>query len=275
MQPNGLDTSRPSRSTTLSALLVGTLAAGSLTSACADSAWRGSEVLESSTTRAAIAGTDDPAVVAPDAVTTPAIGAKNPLVVVTVFSDFQCPSCRQLPALLEPLLLQYGSVLQIQYRQFPLEGMHPHARAAAISALAAHRQGRYKCFGGELYRTQETWTDRSAAAFDAQLAEIAAACGLDHERFERDRRDARLDRKVTLDVELARDLEVRGTPTVWIDGVEMERRWKAGIDFAKRPNALIQRGIRQSERGSGPNAVLASRIERNLKSSEKAARLLD
>ncbi len=244
-----------------------------------DSAWRQNEVRESSTTRAAIAGTDDPAVVAADAVTTPASGARNPLVVVTVFSDFQCPACRQLPDLLEPLLLHYGSMLQIQYRQFPLEAMHTHARSAAIAALAAHRQGSYTCFGNALYRAQAAWTGGTEGEFDAQLVAIGAACGLDLARFERDREDERLDRKVTQDLELARDLELRGTPTVLIDGLEMERRWKAGIDHAKRPNSLIQRGIRQSERlierGGEIGVILASRIERNLQSGEKATRLLD
>jgi protein-disulfide isomerase len=255
------------------------LLAGTLASACADSAWRGSEVLESSTTTLALAGADDPAVVAADAVTTPATGAKNPLVVVTVFSDFQCPACRQLPGLLEPLLLHYGGVLQIQYRQFPLEAMHRHARAASIAALAAHRQGQYTCFGRELYRTQDAWTKVSDGAFDTQLAESAKRCGLDVGRFEHDRKDPRLDQKVTTDVELARDLEVRATPTVWIDGLEMERRWRAGIHQPLRPNALIQRGIRDSEHllqaGGELATIRAMRIEGNLGDGEKAARLLD
>ena len=274
MQPFDLVPAWRSRSTTFSALLVGVL-----TGACADSSWRHSEVRESSTTRAAIAGTDDPAVVASDAVTTPAIGAKNPLVVVTVFTDFYCPGCRQLPALLEPLLLHYGSVLQIQYRQRPPLDDDPRARAPAIAALAAHRQGGYACFSGELYRTHGTWTRLSGDPFEGHLSHVAATCGLDLARFERDRADPRLDEKIGRDMELASNLKIGETPTIVIDGLKADLRWRAGVAQARRPNALIQRGIRESEArlraGEDHSAVLASRIERNLKSSEKAARLLD
>ena len=70
-------------------------------------------------------------------------GVPTAPVTIEVFSDFQCPSCKNLyEEALKPLMADYvskGKVYLI-HRDFPL-AMHPHARAAAFGGMPkAHRK---------------------------------------------------------------------------------------------------------------------------------------
>ena len=99
------------------------------------------------------------------------------------------------------------------FRHFPLTDIHPHALAAATAAEAASRQGRF-------WEMHELLFHRQKALEDDDLRRYAAELGLDLARFEDDRSDAAVLERIRRDVDsgLASG-EVRGTPTLFIDGV--------------------------------------------------------
>ena len=159
-------------------------------------------VRESTTSPAARAGTDDPTVVAADAITTPAAGAREPLVIVTVFADLQCPYCREAPEIVGKLLRHWPDAVQVQFRQLPLEEIHPLARAGAQAVLAAHRQGGFACLEHALYASQRSWRRDDVASFRARALELGEeACGLDPLRLDRDMSDPALGRAIDADID--------------------------------------------------------------------------
>ena len=65
----------------------------------------------------------------------PAFGASNPSVTVVVFSDFQCPYCRQLARTVrDNLPKKYPNDVRVVFADFPLDAIHKWAKAAAEAA---------------------------------------------------------------------------------------------------------------------------------------------
>jgi|GEM_PF-2446614 len=203
-------------------------------------------ILEATTSRAVKEG-DDPTVVAADAVSTPALGAAHPLVIVTLFTDYQCVNCRRMHDIAARLLDRWPDEVQVQFRQLPLQ-MHPLARPAAVAALAAHRQGHFWCMNSALVRSRASWTNLGSEAFAAFAHdELVPYCKLDGARFMDDLADPRLVAKVDADDALARDLKVRGTPTVLVDGLDASLWPVPGVRPAMLLNSLVRRGLREGE----------------------------
>lgn len=76
-----------------------------------------------------------------------------------IFSDFQCPACKQLhEGTLHQVEAEYADKgkLLIVHRDYPLP-MHAHSRPAAYLACAASRMGRYDAVADALFKNQETW----------------------------------------------------------------------------------------------------------------------
>lgn len=241
-------------------------------------------ILESTTSRAVATG-DDPTTVAPDALSTPAAGAREPLVVVTFFTDYQCPNCKRMHDVAARVLDAWPDEAQLQFRMLPLQG-HPLARPAARVALAAHRQGRFLCMNSALIRSRSTWNGMSEAGFLVFARDVLAPrCELDRARLVDDAADPRIDDKITADVQLARDAKVRGTPTVLVDGTDVKFWPVAGVRPEMLLNAVVRRGLRDARahlsecRARGEacpiDGLPAERLYGNLGDSELTQRLLD
>ena len=60
----------------------------------------------------------------------PSLGTAGAPVVLVEFSDFQCPYCKQEATMLqENLLSAYPKQVQLYFKEFPLESIHPWAKA--------------------------------------------------------------------------------------------------------------------------------------------------
>lgn len=227
-------------------------------------------ILES-TTSSAVSRGDDPTLVAADAVSTPAAGAANPRVIVTIWTDYQCNNCRRNHDIAARILDGWPDEVQVQFRQLPLQ-MHPLAPSAAVVALAAHRQGQFLCMNSALIRARLDWTELAIEPFFAFASEhLATYCHLDRATFERDLRDPALAEKVQSDWRLAGDLDVRGTPTVTVDGFDTKLWPYAGT----RPALLLNAVIRGQLRAAATKPDPADRIYGNLGDADLTARLLD
>lgn len=78
-----------------------------------------------------------------------------------VFSDFQCPGCKQLhETSLKQLREEFVTKgkIQIVHREFPLP-MHKYAREAACLACAAEKLGKYGAVSDALFRDQALWSE--------------------------------------------------------------------------------------------------------------------
>ncbi len=68
-------------------------------------------------------------------------GAKNPKVYLIEYSDFQCPFCRAYHPTIKQALQEYKDQVALVYRHFPLESIHPQARALAEGSECANELG--------------------------------------------------------------------------------------------------------------------------------------
>ena len=88
-----------------------------------------------------------------------AFGSKNAPVVVEIFSDYQCPACRNLfETTNRQLMDNYVSTGKIYliHRDFPL-AMHAYSRVAARYARAAADIGKVEPVEKALFDNQEKW----------------------------------------------------------------------------------------------------------------------
>jgi protein-disulfide isomerase len=88
-----------------------------------------------------------------------AYGSKNAPITMEVFSDFQCPACKQLNKTTNQLLIDNyvnTNKLYLIHRDFPLP-MHAYSRVAAHYVRAAAQLGKGEQAEQVLFQNQEKW----------------------------------------------------------------------------------------------------------------------
>ena len=129
------------------------------------------------------------------------------------YGDYECPYSRRAYREIQKVEHQLGDGVCFAFRHFPLTRIHPHAANAAAAAEAAAVQGRFWEMHDLLYHRQK-------ALEDEDLLRYAGEIGLDVERFDGDRSSDPVLRRVARDMSSGIASEqVRGTPTLFIDGV--------------------------------------------------------
>ena len=156
----------------------------------------------------------------------PAEGAK---VLVVKFNDFQCPACGQSYQQYKPILAKYEATnpgaVRLVLKDYPLnkdcnaniiQTLHPAACDAAVAVRLARQHNRDEALEEWLYTHQPTMTPpavRQAARdiggvtdFDAQYASTMSS--------------------VKSDIALGRSLNIKSTPTFFINGIKVEGAWQ-------------------------------------------------
>ena len=153
----------------------------------------------------------------------PVLGNPDAPVTIVEFSDFQCRFCARSAPVLRRLLEAYGDELRLAYKHFPLS-FHPQARPAAIAALAAQEQGGFWEMHDALFR-------QAGQLRTEEFPALAAAAGLDPERFRRDYETKwkEYESRIDSDYALGLKVDVRGTPTLYVNGRKVQPGTLEGI----------------------------------------------
>lgn len=126
---------------------------------------------------------------------------------IVEFYDFQCSYCKKIYPNLQRLLDEKDD-LRIVFIDFPILG--PQSVQASKAGMAAARQGKYYEFHKALYT-------RSGGINEDVIIKSASGLGLNMEQFKRDRNDPSLDSILTSNRELAKKLQIEGTPALVIN----------------------------------------------------------
>jgi protein-disulfide isomerase len=141
-------------------------------------------------------------------------GSQTAAVVVEIFSDFQCPACRNLHEQVERQMVQDfaepGKILVV-YRDFPLP-MHPYARPAARLANAAARMGKYSQVADALFSAQSTWS----ANGDVVKAATMWMTPADSKKLQALAAGADIEADIERDISMGKQVPVMQTPTLVI-----------------------------------------------------------
>src|SRR6516164_8386590 len=88
----------------------------------------------------------------------PSFGTPNAPITIFEFGDLQCPDCKmEAPVLRNNLMQSFPGKVRVYFKDFPLESLHPWARAAAIAGRCVYRQGEpaFWNFYDWIYENQE------------------------------------------------------------------------------------------------------------------------
>jgi protein-disulfide isomerase len=154
----------------------------------------------------------------------PARGDKNAAVTIIEFTDFQCPACGALYPIIEEVLRGYGNSVHFVVRDFPL-AMHADSRKAAEAANAAHAQGKFFEYIALLFKNQKALDTDS-------LKKYAGSLGLDQKRFDMELDSGMYAAEVQHDVEDGESYGMHGTPTIFVNGINVKELSAEGLRAA-------------------------------------------
>ena len=136
-------------------------------------------------------------------------GPLNAKVVITEFSDFQCPYCRDVQANLTNVLQQYRDEVRLEFKNLPLE-IHPLALTAARAAYCGGKQGAFWQFHDALFGFSQLSLDK--------VKNIPHRLNLNPAEFENCLTSEDSQEAIVADLDEARRLGINGTPSFVING---------------------------------------------------------
>ena len=154
----------------------------------------------------------------------PREGAK---VLIVKFNDFQCPACGHSFLTYKPILAkyeaQYPGAVKMVLKDFPLNSacnsassmVHPSACDAAVGVRLARQHNRGPEMEEWFYTHQPTMTPPSVREAVRQVGQVT----------DFDAKYAATIELVKADVALGNHLQIRSTPTFFINGVKVEGEW--------------------------------------------------
>jgi protein-disulfide isomerase len=152
------------------------------------------------------------------------VGSDNAPVQMIVFSDYMCPACAHWAGRIEQMLkaefVETGRV-HYTYYDFPLAPGHRHSFLASRAARCAGDQGRFWEYHDILLGQQQLWMHGTAPPVDHFLR-YGQELNLDTNSFESCLRSDQHAEVVTANKLLGEMLGVRGTPTVFINGRQLQ-----------------------------------------------------
>jgi protein-disulfide isomerase len=154
--------------------------------------------------------------------------APEAAVTLVQYGDYECPYMRLSRHAVHQLQREFTNSLRFVFRHFPLEEIHPHARAAAMATEAAGAQT-------DFWKMHEYLFLHQAHLEDADLQRYALALGLDVQRFELERTSPEITRRIDRDLDSGERSGVEGTPTFYVNGF----RHDGGYDVESLRPAIV------------------------------------
>jgi protein-disulfide isomerase len=148
----------------------------------------------------------------------PGFGTIGAPVVVVIFSDFQCPHCKDEAKMIRANLTQtFTKEVRAYFKDFPLEQIHNWAKPAAIAGRCIYRedQGKFWEFHDWAFENQETLTlETFRPKLEGFLTEKKIASLPVLQCYDAKATDS----DVTKSFAEGRALEVSSTPTLFVNG---------------------------------------------------------
>lgn len=147
----------------------------------------------------------------------PSKGPSDAAVTLVAYSDFQCPSCKELYRTLKSKIEPKYPRLRIIFKHYPLTQIHPWAMLAALAGRCAYQQSpeSFWPLHDLLFESQSNITPENVRE---KLIAFAQQVGLDLVPFNTCLTSDEAWQAVRADMEEGKALQVANTPTVFING---------------------------------------------------------
>ncbi len=166
----------------------------------------------------------------------PWIGASEPILEISEFTDFQCPYCQRAHMIVRKLVNKYPGKLRVYHRQFPLDShCNPmingdfHLRACELARISecAGEQGRFWEMNDFLFHHQDELKDSGITA-----EQVAERLALDMGKFECCMTADSSMKPIKAGIAEAIEKGLKGTPAYVIDGA---------VYYGKIPDEALQK----------------------------------
>lgn len=145
----------------------------------------------------------------------PTLGNEDAAVTLVEFLDPECESCRAAYPAIKQIMADYDGRVRLVVRYFPL---HRNSALAAAATEAAGEQGQYWEMQNLLFERQPEWGEKQTPQTELFIR-YAEELGLDIEQFTVALENPAAYEKIERDRLDGMALEVRGTPTFFVNGV--------------------------------------------------------
>ena len=148
----------------------------------------------------------------------PILGPENAPVTIVEFFDPACEACRAMHPTLTEIRKQYPDEVRIIMRY---AAFHGGASDVAVRILETARlQGLFEPVLEALLKTQPQWASHSGAELDIAW-EAAKTAGLDIDKARQEMNSADINNVLTQDAADIKTVNVRQTPTFFVDGLPL------------------------------------------------------
>jgi len=148
----------------------------------------------------------------------PSFGPADAPVTIVEFGDFECPDCKmEAPILRHDVSDAFAGKVRVYFKNFPLESVHPWARAAAIAGRCVYQQGQpafWKFYDWD-YENQDQITGDN---LNAKVLAWAGENGVDTVKLGQCIDTKASEPEVDRSIAEGHALGVQGTPTLFING---------------------------------------------------------
>ena len=156
------------------------------------------------------------------------VGAGTKKVTLVEYGDFQCPACGGFYPLIKQVKEKYGDQITFTFKNFPIDTIHPNARAAHRAAEAASNQGKFFEMHNELYENQQSWVNSNnvKSIFEGYASKLS----LDMDKFKADYISESTNEVINADINEGKDKGVTGTPTFYLNGTQLDNNTIRTVD---------------------------------------------
>lgn len=148
----------------------------------------------------------------------PSFGTPGAPVVLVVFSDFQCPKCQEEAKILrQNLLKSFPDKVRVYFKDYPLEQVHPWAKAAAIAGRCVFRE-KPAAFWGYHDWIYEHQPEITADNLKTKVTGWAETANVDTAKLGQCMDAKATEAEVNREMAEGHALLITGTPTLFING---------------------------------------------------------
>ncbi len=140
----------------------------------------------------------------------PVRGPENAPITIVEFADFECPHCGEVAPAIDKLLEQHKNDVRFSFKFYPLPS-HAHGEIAARAGAAAMKQNKFWEMHHALFTNQRHLEQTDLDSYAKEL-------GIEVSRFHADMQANEATDRIAKDKKLGEDLQIGGTPTIFING---------------------------------------------------------
>jgi protein-disulfide isomerase len=152
----------------------------------------------------------------------PSLGPDTAPVTLVIFSDFQCPMCKQEAEVIhKQITAAFPDKVRVYFRDFPLEQLHNWARSAAIAGRCVYKlnPAAFWDYHDWVYENQNYI---GLDNLNSKIQEFATAKNLDGMLLSRCIENKTTAAEVNASVAVGTSLALNATPTIFINGRKLE-----------------------------------------------------